>query len=906
MRHLLLFLFASIASFAFSQNASLMLPIGHTDAVNTVVYSPNGKWILSGGEDGNVKVWESGTGRELQSTPMKGGVKQVLFNANNELAYATDGLEVFILHVKTGQPAIPLAGHQGFINHLALNTQGTLLATACQDKKLRIYDAHSGILIRTMENHLDAVRYAEFNQAGTLLLSAGWDYTALLTEVKTGKIIRSFNGHEGNLNTAHFSPDEKWIITASWDKSARIFETASGKLVHQFTDHRKSLVDAQFTKDMSHVITASKDHSVKVYVNHSWTERYEILHSSPVTSMGISGDSHYLMSSDQSGIVHIYDIIRGSILHRIEAHVQAVNQIALSPTLKTFIIASSDNSLLEYSYPEGVLLSTLKGETEKVDDFVYSPDGKWMAAIHQDSIVRIVEVTSGSMLGYSVPGGKLYSIRFNAEGTMLALGGESGTIFLIRPQTGKIIRSFTASHGVIRCIRWGTEDRNVFVSGDESVIRSYLVSDGSLMQEFAGHSGPVLDIALSRDGNWLISGGFDSSVGVYALPTATLKFQVGGLGAKVNQVGIHPDNQSFFAVAGSKIYSYEIVTAAQKNVFTKHNWFIHDAGLSPDGDFLVSVGADNQIVVNEWNTGKVVYSLSGNQAPVYSLSFHPKGNLFAVAGGDQLVRVFELSSGKETRSFRGHFAPLRKVSFSPDGNYLISIGRGHQTVIWDYPNNRQLYSRMQLNDHDWLLYDADFRYDGSEGARNRLFLSCGTEAINLNQIKEALYVPGLAALQYTGQKIDFPTLASLDLCGGLPVIQPGDKKTNGLDYEIVPGKHEVKQVEVYVNHRLSHVIPKDSLAFINGKWQLHLEDTLVSPLYASGQKNEVEIVPVASSGDKTLKARGIIELIDKTDGPSASPVNLYAIMIGVNEYQDPDMRLDYPVKDARAVGEVIK
>ena len=89
-------------------------------------------------------------------------------------------------------------------------------------------------------------------------------------------------------------------------------------------------------------------------------------------------------------------------------------------------------------------------------------------------------------------------------------------------------------------------------------------------------------------------------------------------------------------------------------------------------------------------------------------------------------------------------------------------------MLWDVATGKMRYARLQLSNNDWLVYDEHYRYDGSPGARDYLYFVCGLEIVDLAQMKDALYVPGLVEKIMSGVEINNPRLSELDLCKTLP------------------------------------------------------------------------------------------------------------------------------------------
>lgn len=908
LKRLLLLVFtAFLANALTAQNARLVLPIAHTAEVNSASYSADGKFIVTASEDRSVKIFETSTGRELLSlSEINAPVKKAVFSPDGKQVLLYYYGVAVIYEIPSGKKQHVLKGHTAGINHIAYSQDGRYCLTACDDKALRIYNPKTGELLYTLGEHSEAVKYAEFSSDSKRVVSAGWDHLAMVYDLESGKLLQQLAGHEGNLNTVHFNKDGSKVLTSSWDKTAKLYDAKTGKLLQSFGGHEKTVVDARFNKDGTRVATLSMDGHVRLFSAGNAQLISSRKHAGEATCIQFSQNGRWLYSGDKTGELLIFDLENDKKLPAVMAHKGAIQAMDIHPRLPQFITSSSDYSIHSY-LEDGSLMYSIAGKTEPISDFVFSPNGKWMAAIYQDSIVRVIAVESGIEHNRFIPGGTLHSLSFDPASHLLATAGGNAVLQVFELDRNLNTLQLKLGHGqAIRHVQWTSDGKQLLTAGEASYTSLIDYQSGKVLRELGGHNGPIIALARSEKGSYALSTGADSTVRVYDLTTGKTIHTYTGFRQKLNLAAFSPDALKFAYCEGFTIYVHETLSGKLLHTLKQHTWHVHDMAFSPDNRFLLSGAADRKAILYDVENGRAVHVIEATGAPVYSVSFNRLGDYFALAGGDQLVHVYETVSGKEKFALEGHFAPLRKVSFSPDGVHLLSVGRGHQAVLWDFNTGKQMYSRLQLQGDDWLLYDSDFRYDGSTGARNTLYVSCGLETIQLDRLKDALFVPGLAQKQFYRQEIDFPKLSDLNLCGTLPEVKPNSIQQGNIQFQINQRGAEVQEVEVYVNHRLTKTIPKSSLKTVDGQLMLDLPGQELQPLLSANDPNEIEVVAVTSTGGKDLKSRGVIELPGQASPGSKTIPNVYAVMIGINAYKDPSLKLNYPVTDAKALGNVIE
>ena len=235
-------------------------------AVNAVAISSGGKWLASAGDDGTVRLWEAKTGTPRGAFSGPGyAVYAVTFSPDGKLVAAAgkDRL-VFVWNVDDGRRVQTLEGHTGDIYSLAFSPDGKLLASGGADKTLLVWNVTHGLEAIRMAGHKDKILSLAWSPNGKWLASGDAGQTIRIWDARNGTFIRTLMNSQAVLSLA-YSPDSRWLASGFANKTIQIFDASDGALMQTLSGHQDHVQSLAFSPDGSLLVSGSRDATIRLW-----------------------------------------------------------------------------------------------------------------------------------------------------------------------------------------------------------------------------------------------------------------------------------------------------------------------------------------------------------------------------------------------------------------------------------------------------------------------------------------------------------------------------------------------------------------------------------------------------------------------------------------------------------------
>lgn len=242
---------------------------------NFVAFSPDGKWLATGGGDEKVKVWNTDT-RQLGHTLELGqgrSVASVAFSPDSQTLAAswrshslTPPFQLW--DVATGNAKPGPSGQYWWVPSVTFSSDGKRIATGQQFGTIALWDAHTGRSLAMLESRTGAHHWISgvaFSPDGRLLVSANNEGTIKLWDVAGEQLLSTLKGHSTEVRRVVFFPNGQTIASCSRDGTVKFWDVATAQERAAFAAHTSAVNGLAVSRDGTMLATAGDDGEVKLW-----------------------------------------------------------------------------------------------------------------------------------------------------------------------------------------------------------------------------------------------------------------------------------------------------------------------------------------------------------------------------------------------------------------------------------------------------------------------------------------------------------------------------------------------------------------------------------------------------------------------------------------------------------------
>lgn len=679
----------------------------HSPYAFSLDFSPDGKYLITGGSDHTVKIWD------LESSKL----------------------------IKT------LHGHIGDIQSVKISPDGKYIASgeiylAYGKAEIKIWEMIGWKLIRTLRTYSDVLALA-FSPNGNYLASGGWGNNLEIWNFRTGELIRRIAVQTAIISSVDFSQDGKLLALAGGEV-IEVYKTTNWNKVKNLGLRNNGIKIIQFSHNGKYLASGGIDKTVRIWKVKTGKLLLELKgHKKGVISVNFSPDDIYLASGDDWEIINIWQVRNGKLVRTIKG-LKWLWSLDWSPNDK--YLASGSENIDLWDAGSGKHIKTL-GESycSWVNAIDYSPDGKYLALgglshvkdykdIELENGIYILDINNAKLIktlkGHQ---GIVNSLNYSHNGKYLVSGSGDKTIKIWDINTGKVIKSIEAHKTEATCVKFSHNGEYIVSGGCDDydkntyqcvkgLVKLWKFDTGELIKTFDGHNKNVTSVTFSPNGSYIVSTG-DNSIKVWEFKRGVL---AQSFKERLSAVTITFSSDGNYLATGS----YENI-----KVFDANNWI-------PLKVFRLPSRFSQEEKIYPWD-----FATDG----ITSLDYSIDGKKLLFGNADGLVGIWNTQDATVSMVGKIHDRQVKSVKFCPDGKYFVSAS-WDGIKLMDSSTIKLNVELYQFADTFLALTPEGF-FSGTGDFNKHVHFVKGLEVYDFNQFYDAFYRPDLVEKKLKGEDI---------------------------------------------------------------------------------------------------------------------------------------------------------
>lgn len=606
----------------------------HPAPVSALVLLPDGKTLVTAGQDHLLRVWDLNSAKFLRT----------------------------------------LEGHTEEPRGLVISPDGKLLVSAGYDRRLIFWDAADWKITDNMQTHEDCIEGLALCPDGRIVVTACRDFRLGITDLKKDQTW--LEGHKSSVRCVQFTPDGSQFASAGWDKTIRIWDVAKRQTVQTIKDLPAAVETIAFTPDGKLLAVGFTEGGEVSLWNvadaklvRRWTtphRRVAALHFSLDGKTIFTGGDGWALGPQRRATLAAFDVATGKVIWTRFAHdpgnffegktafrttCDGTSCLTLTRDGKRIITAGADGRVRLWNASTGAEIDASTSQDDDITSLVFTDNGRTLVTSCLDGALRWWDVKGRKLTRkIEVGRGELLQLTRSGDGKLLAIAGAKGNVSIWDADEGTRIRTLESPFPtLLATIRIAFTPDGLTLAAAYPTPRNateivlWDVGTGKELRRLHNFHDKPLDLAFSPDGAMLAGIAEDEPVRMWDVKAGKI-------------LPAFPDR-----LRGATCLAW-----------------------SPDGKVLAA-GFDGSRSIVLWDiaTGKKLQEFADDGSRILALAWAEDSQSLITIHEDRAARLWEVSTGKERRTYAGHDGQPTALALCGDGRRFATASRDRSILLWD-------------------------------------------------------------------------------------------------------------------------------------------------------------------------------------------------------------------------------
>jgi WD40 repeat protein len=610
------------------------------------------------------------------------------------------------------------------VNYICCSPDGKLLASAGEDKIIRLWQIENKQCLKILLGHTDRIVDVNFSHCGKLLISASPDASIRIWDITAGKCIKRLECFGSAVWHVRFSLDSKQFISLSHDDKLRLWDVATGTCIDTITNNANSGCNFEFSPNGEYLVWADNKLRKQAVLWEIKTKRVlRVLneHQRAIKQVTFSPDSLCVITGSDDSTMRLWDIAYGHCIRIFVGHHRYIDKLCFSSDGQWIISASKSDKII-------CLWRVETGQCHKIFN---EKSGSWSMRLlsYQQSFLLINcplddEITFWEFNPYldstnDSSSSVMTKVKLSHDNRCIVSTNENSAIDLWELTDGKHTKTFVKHDNKIECARLSSKDSSLALFDEvDKTIKIWDIPSGKKLINFSiSHISKESTVQFSPNLQWVAfsSNAYSHQTVILrkiSLGDTNVEITLRGHTGEIKQIEFSANSQ-YLATASTSDKTVRVWDLSKKTQVIRIDKFPFMFGIikfSPDEKLLAAVTEENDYVVQVLDilTQEVLIKINSTKPnyPFQGLEFSFNNHWVAMTDCKN-VQLWDITSRKCLAILKCKYS--RKVYFSPDNQWLLAARDGGEVWWWD---TERKFLRGIIYAYSGDICDINFSSDG--------------------------------------------------------------------------------------------------------------------------------------------------------------------------------------------------
>ena len=508
-------------------------------------------------------VWDLVSGRRLRILDDDGGwVQAVAMTPDGRRLVSGNGdNDIRLWDVSTGTCLRRLSGHEDRPMTVAISASGELAVSAGQDQTVRVWDLEKCVCLAVLKGHTEEIETVLLSQDCRWAISGGSDTTIRVWDLVAKKCTAVIRPRRGQVKALAATPDLRRLVVASSQGSCQTWDLVKRSrlnTLHSVEGPRTMEAEALAVSADGRIVALGNRGTVTFCdietgksVRHLWPPAGSV---PAITQLALTADARRVITVSYDGTIQLWDA--GCGWHaptEDETSSQGnVDQVAFRSDGRVAASCDDDRIFLLHELKTGSQAYSKLKDASSLNAIAITPDGS-RAVIATHKHFRTFRVSKGFI---SKPAplkgetGPVYALTISVDGSIAVSGSQFGNDQELRVWnliTGRLSSVLSGHRAGVRAAALATDCRLLVSAGEDEfgklnrLVMSWNLATEKRVRVFKATKDSIYALALSDDGQYAVTGGIEGTVSVWSVRTGAALRTLAGHAEQITGLGITAD-----------------------------------------------------------------------------------------------------------------------------------------------------------------------------------------------------------------------------------------------------------------------------------------------------------------------------------------------------------------------------